>query len=227
MKITRFSPILLPLLGASLLSGCATTTRDPYTDQERTSRATQGAVIGGVVGAIGGAVTGDNSRERTRRALVGAAAGGLVGGGIGYYMDQQEEMLRQRLRNSGVSVTRIGDQIILNMPGNITFATDSQDINRNFYPVLNSVGLVLAEFNKSSVEISGHTDSTGSSDYNQRLSEQRAQSVASYLISGGVQASRLFVLGRGESAPIASNDTPQGRQTNRRVEIRILPPQQG
>ena len=131
--------------------------------------------------------------------------------------------LRQQLEGTGVSVTRIGDNITLNMPGNITFAVDSADVNANFYGVLDSVALVLNEFNKTFVEVAGHTDSDGSDQYNQSLSERRAGSVASYLSARQVRSDRLLTVGGGEKYPVASNATQEGKAQNRRVEITIVP----
>jgi outer membrane protein OmpA-like peptidoglycan-associated protein len=204
-----------------VLTGC--TTLDPYTREEKTSNATKGAAIGAAAGVAVGLISGSNSKERKKRALIIGGAGALTGAGVGYYMDQQEMKLRQQLEGTGVSVTRMGDNITLNMPGNITFAVDSSDISANFYPILDSVAVVLREFNKTLVEVAGHTDSTGDAQYNQELSERRANSVAAYLQSRKVQADRLMVVGGGESYPVASNDTPSGRQLNRRVEITIVP----
>ena len=158
-----------------------------------------------------------------KRALIGAGVGALAGGGIGYYMDQQEAKLRQRLQGTGVSVTRVGNDVILNMPGNITFASGSPDINANFYEVLNSVAIVLEEYDKSLVDIYGHTDSDGSAQFNMQLSQNRAQSVATYLRGRGIRGDRFLVQGLGESQPIASNATEAGKAQNRRVEIRIAP----
>jgi outer membrane protein OmpA-like peptidoglycan-associated protein len=138
-------------------------------------------------------------------------------------MDREAEALRQRLRGTGVSVTRHGDHIILNMPGNVTFATDSADISSDFYEVLDSVAIVLNEFEKTYVDVVGHTDSTGRAEYNQALSVRRAQSVADYLMSREVMPERLVVTGRGQTQPIASNDTTEGRALNRRVEIVLTP----
>ena len=211
---------VLATLMASLI-GC--TTINPYTGEQQTSKATKGAGIGAVAGAVVGAISGDDSKERRKRALIGAGVGALAGGGIGYYMDVQEAKLRQQLEGTGVGVTRIGNEIILNMPGNITFATDSANINANFYDVLNSVGLVLKEFEKTVIIVAGHTDSTGADSYNQQLSERRAGSVAQYLRSQGITDMRIIVEGYGESRPIASNDTAQGRQMNRRVELTLSP----
>jgi len=203
------------------LSSC--TTLDPYTREEKTSNAAKGAAIGAAAGVAVGLITGDNSKERKKRALILGGVGAIAGGGVGYYMDQQELKLRKRLEGTGVSVTRMGDNITLNMPGNITFAVDSPDINSSFYEVLDSVALVLNEFEKSLVEVAGHTDSTGSTQYNQDLSERRAASVAAYLRARKVRADRLMEVGGGEAYPVASNSTPEGRQLNRRVEITIVP----
>jgi outer membrane protein OmpA-like peptidoglycan-associated protein len=181
-----------------------------------------GAGIGAASGALIGLITAD-SKDRQKNALIGAGLGALAGGGIGYYMDVQEAKLRQRLRGSGVSVTRVGNQIELNMPGNITFKTGSPDINAGFYDVLNSVAVVLKEYKKTTVDVIGHTDSVGSASYNQRLSENRARSVAEYLSGQGILPARLLIAGMGESQPIASNSTPEGRAQNRRVTIQISP----
>ncbi len=204
-----------------LVSAC--TTLDPYTRQEKTSNAAKGAAIGAASGAVVGLISGDNSSERKKRALIGAGVGALAGGAVGAYMDQQELELRQELDATGVSVTRIGDNITLNMPGNVTFAVDSADINASFYPVLRSVALVLAKFNKTFIEVAGHTDDTGTEAYNQALSERRAASVVSYLTTFELRPDRFITVGAGELRPIAPNDTAAGRQQNRRVEITIVP----
>jgi len=203
------------------LSGC--TTLDPYTREEKTSNATKGAAIGAAAGAVAGLITGDGSQERKKRALILAGVGAVAGGGVGYYQDQQEMKLRQRLDGTGVSVTRVGDNITLNMPGNVTFAVDSADINASFYDVLDDVALVLNEFEKTFVEVAGHTDSTGSEQYNQSLSERRAGSVSNYLRTRQVLTDRLITVGAGETRPIADNGSAAGRQQNRRVEITIVP----
>ncbi|MEJ2154213.1 MAG: OmpA family protein [Desulfobacteraceae bacterium] len=200
----------------------ACTTVNPYTEEKQASKLAIGAGIGAASGALIGFITAD-SKDRQKNALIGAGVGALAGGSIGYYMDVQEAKLRQRLRNSGVGVTRVGNQIVLNMPGNVTFATASADINANFYEVLNSVAIVLKEYEKTTVDVIGHTDSVGVESYNQRLSENRARSVAEYLSSQGVLPARLLIAGMGESQPIASNSTPEGRSKNRRVNIQISP----
>lgn len=213
---------LMGLAGATtVLVGCQTT--DPYTGEQQTSRATIGAGIGAVAGAAVGALTGSNSRERRQRALIGAGVGGLSGGAVGHYMDRQEAQLREQLQGTGVSVTRNGDDIILNMPGNVTFGVDSADLRSDFFDVLDSVALVAEEFDKTLIEIIGHTDSTGPAEHNQRLSERRAQTVGRYLENRGVDGRRLAMAGFGEDYPIADNSTEQGRQQNRRVEVTLAP----
>ncbi len=209
-------------LGASvLLASCMT--YDPYTGEKEVSKTTKGAAAGAGVGAIIGLITGDSSSERKRRAIQLGAAGGIVGGGVGNYMDRQEAKLRAQLQGTGVSVTRSGDNIILNMPGNVTFQTNSADINASFYPVLNSVAVVLKEFEKTVVDVAGHADSTGPDDKNLELSQRRAGSVSSYMGAQGINAQRLITVGYGETRPISTNDTPEGRQQNRRVEITLVP----
>ncbi len=155
--------------------------------------------------------------------LQAAGIGALAGGGIGYYMDRQEAELRKQLRATGVSVERDGDNINLIMPGNITFVAAGHDLNADFYRVLDSVVLVLQEFNQTLIVVAGHTDSRGSDSYNQALSERRADSVASYLLGKGVLDARIDTVGFGEKAPIADNGTDSGRAQNRRVELSLLP----
>jgi len=222
MSINNPHAWLASVCGAAMLfSAC--TTLDPYTREERTARAQRQALIGAAAGAVAGLITGDSSMERKKRALVGAGLGALAGGAVGNYQDRQEARLRAELDRTGVSVTRVGDNITLNMPGNVTFATNSADLNASFYDVLNSVSLVINEFNQTVVEVAGHTDSTGSESYNQQLSERRASSVARYLGTRNVRTDRLIEVGMGELRPIASNDTEAGRQQNRRVEITLVP----
>jgi outer membrane protein OmpA-like peptidoglycan-associated protein len=170
-----------------------------------------------------GILTGDDSKERRKRALIGAGVGAIAGGAVGAYMDQQEMKLRQQLEGSGVSVTRVGDEIVLNMPGNVTFQTDSSDLNPQFFNVLDSVALVLTEYDKTVVQVVGHTDSTGSAEYNQALSERRAATVATYINTRGIDRQRILAFGRGLTQPIADNATPEGRAMNRRVELTLSP----
>jgi outer membrane protein OmpA-like peptidoglycan-associated protein len=211
----------LVLAAAVFAAGCETL--DPYTQESKTSNATKGAVIGAVSGAVVGLMSGDDAVERRQHALIGAGVGALAGGSIGYYMDKQEAKLREELQGSGVSVYRDGDNITLNMPGNVTFATNSSDLNADFYRVLTSVSRVLEEFDQTVVEVAGHTDSTGSESYNQSLSERRARSVAAYLENHGINDARLMTIGMGETWPITDNHTSSGRQENRRVEITMVP----
>ena len=206
---------------ALVLPAC--TTIDPYTREERVARAQRQAVIGAAAGAAVGLITGDDSMERKKRALVGAGLGALAGAGVGTYMDRQEAKLRTELERTGVSVTRDGDNITLNMPGNITFATNSADLNANFYEVLNSVSMVLTEYDQTVIEVAGHTDSTGTDEYNQQLSQRRAQSVVAYLGTRNVLPDRMIPIGVGETRPVATNDTDVGRQQNRRVELTLVP----
>lgn len=220
MLMKKFA--ILAVCASFGLAACQT--QDPYTGEQKTSKATYGALIGAVGGALAGGLIGKgDAKDRRERALIGAGVGALAGGGIGYYMDKQEAELTKRLRASGVSVTRVGNDIILNMPGNITFATDSSDINARFYEVLNSVAIVLKEYNQTLIDVTGHTDSTGSDQYNLELSQRRAQSVANYLMAQGLDSRRFYIVGAGESQPIATNDTAAGREQNRRVEIRLSP----
>jgi outer membrane protein OmpA-like peptidoglycan-associated protein len=206
-----------------VIAASACTTLDPYTREEKTSHAQREAVIGAAAGAAVGLITGDSSIERKKRALVGAGLGALAGAGVGTYQDRQEAALRKELEATGVSVTRSGDNITLNMPGNITFKTDSADLNASFFEVLNSVGKVVNEFEQTVIEVAGHTDSTGSDQYNQQLSQRRADAVASYLKTRSVRGDRIITVGAGEGHPIASNDTAEGRQRNRRVELTLVP----
>ena len=209
------------LVLSMLLSAC--NTLDPYTGEAKTSKATKGAVIGAAAGAVVGVISGDNGRERRRNALIGAGLGALAGGAVGYYMDRQEAQLRQQLVATGVSVSRQGDNIILNMPGHITFASGSANVNADFYAVLNAINLVVTEYDTTLIEIIGHTDSTGAEDYNQALSEQRAAGVARYFASAGINQQRLGSYGYGEHHPVHDNATEMGRALNRRVEIVLLP----
>lgn len=207
----------------ALVSGC--TTFDPYTGEEKTTSTVKGAGIGAGTALVLSYLANkdESSSERKKRMLRDASIGAIAGGGVGYYMDTQEAKLRKQLRNSGVSVQRDGDSINLIMPGNITFPTDGSDIKTDFYEVLDSVSLVLEEFDKTIIVVAGFTDSSGSESYNQRLSELRAGSVATYLQSKKMNPARFDVVGFGEGHPIADNATAAGRSQNRRVEISLLP----
>ena len=201
-------------LGSLLLTGCAST-GNPDTAKTRS-----GAAIGAGIGAVIGLLS---KGDKFDNAAIGPAIGGLGGAAIGSYQDQQERKLRAQLANSGVEVQRVGNNITLDMPGGVTFATNSADINANFYTVLDKVAATLGEFNQTVIEVAGHTDSTGSRAYNMSLSERRAGSVVSYLSSKGVARERMISVGAGPDHPVDTNDTPEGRAQNRRVEITIVP----
>src|SRR5512144_1279731 len=205
-------PLVVILATSLLLAACQTT--NPYTGQQQTSNTAKGAGIGAAAGAVIGALAGGSRKS----ALIGAGIGVLAGGATGKYMDDEEAKLRTQLQGTGVSVTRNGDNLILNMPGNITFPTNQSDVNASFYPVLNSVALVLKQYDKTMIDVVGHTDSTGTMQLNMQLSQARASSVGTYLQNQGVLAARIATQGVGPQYPIASNDTVEGRAQNRRVE---------
>ena len=213
--------LVVVTLAVGLTAGCQTT--DPYTGETKTTSATYGALIGAGAGAAIGMISGHDAKQRRQRALIGAGVGALAGGAVGAYMDKQEDELRRVMRDSGVTVTRKGDDVILNMPGNVTFRTDSADLNAQFYKVLDGVAQVAKKYDKTIIEVAGHTDSTGTAEYNRQLSQRRASSVAGYLESRGVAQLRIMTAAGGEEHPIASNATEQGRAANRRVEITLAP----
>ena len=210
---------------AGLTAGCQTT--DPYTGEKKTASAAFGALIGAGAGAAIGMISGHDAKQRRQRALVGAGVGALAGGAVGAYMDKQESELRAQMRDSGVTVTRKGEDIVLNMPGNITFRTGSADLNAQFFKVLDGVAQVAKKYDKTIIEIAGHTDNVGGSDYNRQLSQRRASAVAQYLTSKGISEQRILTAGGGEEHPIASNSTEQGRAANRRVEVTLAPLKEG
>ncbi|QKE62446.1 OmpA family protein [Aquipseudomonas campi] len=222
-----FTPSRLVLAAtlAALMTGCAS--QNPYdnqSSQQNSGGMSKTAKYGGL-GALAGAVAGAaiNHDNRGKGALIGAAVAGAAGAGYGYYADKQEAELRRSMEGTGVQVERQGDNIQLIMPGNITFATDSADIASNFYNPLNNLANSFRQYDQNSIEIIGHTDSTGSHAYNMSLSQRRAQSVANYLLAQGVNAGRVSTRGAGPDQPIASNASEQGRSQNRRVEINLRP----
>jgi outer membrane protein OmpA-like peptidoglycan-associated protein len=217
MKLAIISATALTLL----LTAC---TSNPFTGEQQVSKTAIGAGTGAALGAVAGAVLGaTTSLDSRKAALIGAGLGALAGGGVGVYMDNQEAKLRQRLRNTGVSVTRVGDSIVLNMPSNITFDSDHAEIKPQFYNTLNSVTEVFKEYKQTLIDVVGHTDSDGADDYNYDLSRRRAAAVAQYMSSQQLDPNRFSVEGHGERDPIASNATTSGKAQNRRVEITILP----
>ena len=197
------------------ISGCMTL--DPYTDQKQVSDTT----IGVAAGAIGGALIGQMAGGDTQSTLIGAGIGAAVGGAVGNYMDKQNAELRETLRGSGVRVVRVGKDIRLVMPGDITFEHNRSDIRANFYSVLNSVALVLKKFDRTNIKIAGYASRVGDDMYNQELSERRADAVLQYLSAQGVDANRMVAVGYGSRFPVASNATSEGQAQNRRVEITI------
>ena len=211
------------LAGAAALAACTTT--DPYTGQTVRNNTGTGAIAGAFGGALLGYLTNTNDSEQGRKnALIGAGVGALAGGAVGNYMDRQQADLRRDLAGSGVSVVRDGDNIVLNMPSDITFGVDQASIQPQFFRTLDAVGRTLSAYPSTLVDVVGHADSTGADDHNQALSERRARSVADYLVRNGrLQPQRLAIAGMGERAPIASNATASGRAQNRRVEIVLRP----
>lgn len=222
--MSNTSRLTITAILVALLSGCAS--QNPYDNQSQQSSGgmSKTAKYGGL-GALAGAVAGAaiNHDNRGKGALIGAAVAGAAGAGYGYYVDKQEEELRRSMQGTGVEVQRQGDTIQLIMPGNITFATDSADIASSFYAPLNNLATSFRQYNQNSIEIVGHTDSTGNHAYNMGLSQRRAQSVANYLTAQGVDASRLSTRGAGPDQPVASNATAEGRAQNRRVEVTLRP----
>jgi outer membrane protein OmpA-like peptidoglycan-associated protein len=221
MKKTKLLTATL-LVAVLPLSACVT---DPETGNRTISK----AAIGGLGGALGGYLLGDligGKRDRTEK-IVGAGIGAIAGAGVGYYMDEQERKLRQQTAGTGVDVIRDGDNLVLDMPSGITFAVDSSTVQPTFQTTLDKVATTLNQYEKTYIDVMGHTDSTGTDAYNQALSERRASAVAGYLTSRGVVSARMATKGYGESQPKASNLDEAGRAENRRVEIRIVPVTEG
>jgi len=209
--------VIIAALSASLLAGCA--------DDIRNNPNTAG---GAIIGALAGAAVGTLFKGSDRRnALVGAGIGMLAGAAVGQYMDQQERDLRRDLEGTGAEIDRQGDDLLISFPSNVTFGVDQSNILPGFHRTLDDVSATLNRYPKSYLDVIGHTDSTGAADYNQALSERRADSVADYLRNRRVDQARIAAYGKGETLPVASNDTSYGRQQNRRVELRIAPATEG
>lgn len=216
-----FSSKLVAAAASLSLVTVAACTTDPETGERTISK----TAIGGIGGALGGYLLGDlvgGRRDRTEK-IIGAGLGGIAGAGIGAYMDKQEREMRARTAGTDVQVTRQGDDLLLNIPSGINFAYNSANIEPQFRGTLDKVASVLADYPQTYIDVYGHTDSSGSDEYNQGLSERRATSVADYLSSHAVQSQRIATRGFGETQPVETNDTDQGRAANRRVEIKIVP----
>jgi outer membrane protein OmpA-like peptidoglycan-associated protein len=212
--------LIAVLAAAAFVASCST---DPFTGQQKISNTAGGAALGAGVGALAGMAVGGSRNAQRNAVLIGAGLGALTGGAIGATMDRNEADLRRQLQGTGVSVTRVGDQVVLNMPSDITFDIDRDAIKPSFRQTLNSVAIVLNRYQQTVVDIFGHTDSTGSDAHNNDLSQRRALSVANYLSQQGVDSRRFAVTGFGSSRPIATNNTAEGRALNRRVEIQLSP----
>jgi len=214
--------VLTMAAAAVILAGCTTT--DPDTGERRTNHTGEGVLIGAIAGAIIGGLTNTSDGDQmARNALIGAGIGALAGGAIGNYQDQQEAELRRDLKDTGIEIYRDGDNIELVMPDHITFATDSDRLDQEFRHTLHNVARVLNNYDKTYVYIDGHTDTTGSRDYNYDLSERRAETVADHLIGWDVLPGRLIVRGFGETDLAVRTGDGVSEPRNRRVEIQIVP----
>jgi outer membrane protein OmpA-like peptidoglycan-associated protein len=210
--------IVTMLSSALVLGGCVT---DPETGQQRVSRGGGGALAGAGAGALLGAILG--GRNNRAEVLIGAGLGAIAGGAVGSYMDKQERELRQRTAGTGIEVQRNGEEIAIKLPSGISFDTNQAILRPDMRPALDQVAQTLASYQSTFIDVTGHTDSTGSDAINQPLSERRANAVADYLQYQGVQRVRMATRGYGAQFPVASNDTDSGRALNRRVEIRLSP----
>ena len=203
------------------IAGCA----QPMTKTEK------GAVIGTGAGAAAGAAMGQAIGRDTSSTLIGAAVGAVVGGAtgglIGNYMDKQEEAMRQTLSDvEGASIQRNLDTLAVTFKSDILFAVNSSTLKGGAFDEISRVAKVLNQYPETRMTVAGYTDSTGAEDYNQKLSERRAESVKNALVGEGVNPGRITTVGYGESKPVADNGTEAGRQLNRRVTIFITPNQQ-
>ena len=210
------------ILGAAsllALSACTDPSFGPGGERQRTG---QGAAAGAAGGALLGAIIGD-SDDRGRNAVIGAAAGAIAGGLIGQQLDRQAAELRQDFDSDQIDVINTGSELVVRMPQDILFAVDSAEVSSGLRSDLGVLATSLNRYPGSTVTVVGHTDNTGTAQYNQGLSERRAQSVTSILVQNGVSPARLRAFGAGENQPLASNLTPEGRAQNRRVDITIQP----
>jgi outer membrane protein OmpA-like peptidoglycan-associated protein len=207
---------ILATASALALSGCVTNSAQPM--GERTQ---SGAILGGILGAAAGAI--GNDSDPGLGAVVGGAAGALAGGAIGAALDRQAQDLRGNLSNDDIRIQNTGEELIVTMPEGILFDIDSAAIRASLQSDLRALARNLQQYPNTTVDVIGHTDNTGSAQYNQDLSSRRAQAVAGVLLEAGVAPSRVRAFGRGETEPVATNLTPDGRQQNRRVEVIIRP----
>jgi outer membrane protein OmpA-like peptidoglycan-associated protein len=213
---TRLRSIVMFILILAL-TGCA------QTQQAARTKTGQGAAIGAAAGVLAGAVIGHQSGNRRTGAVIGGLAGAAIGGGIGYKLDQQAKELQQ-IKNA--EVRREEDRLVVTMSEAILFDRNSTAMKSGAKQQLEKMAEVMARYPENDILVTGHTDNTGSEKYNQDLSERRAKTVKNYLILKGISAGRITSMGFGETMPVASNATPEGRQKNRRVEIEIKPRQQ-
>jgi len=217
MQRSRLFVSSLAALSLVTVTACVT---DPNTGEQKVSRTAMGAGGGALAGLLlGGLIGGGTGR------IIGAGIGGVAGGAVGYQMDKQIKELKESTAGSGVDITETdnGQAILVNLPDGVTFDVDSSTLKPQFRDTLNQIGGSMNQYPNSLIDVYGHTDSTGSDAYNQALSERRASTVANYLVSQGVSAARVRSQGFGETMPVATNDTEEGRQRNRRVEIKIVP----
>ena len=206
-------------LAAILVLGACNDPSSLGSDTDPNAKTKQGALLGAVVGAGLSAATGGEGAN----ILLGAAAGAAAGGVIGNQLDKQAAELRSQLANDGISVTNAGDRLIVSLPQDITFDTDSYTVRPSLRSDLGKVAGNLLRYPDSRVQVIGHTDNTGDAAYNMGLSQRRANAVADILQADGVRYDRITTLGRGEEQPLASNLTAEGQAQNRRVEIIVIP----
>jgi len=220
MTIMKFSTATV-LVAALGLGACTDPALLGNYNGDPNQNTKSGAIIGGILGASVGALS--NSSNKTAAVLGGAALGAAAGGAIGHSLDQQAAELRQELANDGITIVNTGDRLIVSLPNDLTFATDSYTVSTSMQSDLQKVADSLLRYPDSSVQVIGHTDSDGDAAYNQGLSVRRANAVADQIQSGGVPFNRVQTIGQGEDQPVASNLTPEGKAQNRRVEIVVIP----
>lgn len=213
------TPFLIAATAALTLSACTDTSTPTNNPNQRTG---EGALVGGLLGAVAGAALGDDPGSRRRGAAIGAVVGAGVGAAVGNNLDKQAAELQQSM-DSRVQIINTGNALIVRMPQDILFPVDSANVNPGLQDDLRALAGNLQRYPNSTVQVVGHTDNTGTAAYNQNLSERRASAVSSVLIGAGVSSSRIRSFGRGESEPLTSNLTVEGRAQNRRVDITIIP----